>query len=283
MSARVAVVTDSTSYLPRGWAADLSITVVPVQVIVNGQPLDETDDDQAQQVSIALTELQPVSTSRPSPERFLQAFRSAQAAGATEIVVATLSSAMSATYESALLAARDSAIAVTVIDSGTIAMGLGFAVSRGAEAARQGADAASVSRIIEQSASSASVLFYVDTLEYLRRGGRVSSAKAAMGQALHIKPILHVEHGRVEPLEKLRTAGKALARLAELAKAAASERPCDIAVQHLGAPERARVLAEQLRVECANSTVIECPVGGVVGAHVGPGMVAVVVSPRVSA
>jgi len=283
VSARVAVVTDSTSYLPRGWAADLSITVVPVQVIVNGQPLDETDDDQAQQVTSALTSLQPVSTSRPSPERFLQAFRAVQTSGATEIVVATLSSAMSATYESALLAARDAAIPVTVIDSGTIAMGLGFAVMRGAEAARTGANAAEVARIIDVSARSSSVLFYVDTLEYLRRGGRVSSTKAAMGQALHVKPLLHVENGCVEPLEKLRTAGKALARLAELAKSAASVGACDIAVQHLAAPERAHALAEQLRAACTGSTVIECPVGGVVGTHVGPGMVAVVVSPRVSA
>lgn len=282
MSARVAVVTDSTSYLPRGWAADLGIAVVPVQVIVDGKPLDETDDDQAQQVTVALSALRPVSTSRPSPERFLQAFRAARTAGATEIVVATLSSAMSATYESALLAARDAEIPVTVIDSGSIAMGLGFAVSRGAEAARGGSDAATVTRIIEQSAHSASVLFYVDTLEYLRRGGRVSSTKAAMGQALQVKPLLHVENGRVEPLEKLRTAGKALARLAELAMSAASVGACDIAVQHLAAPERAHMLAEQLRTACTGSTVIECPVGGVVGAHVGPGMVAVVVSPRVS-
>ena len=135
MSTRVAVVTDSTSYLPRGWAADLGIAVVPVQVIVAGRPLDETDDDQAQQVADALLSLQPVSTSRPSPERFLQAFRAAEAGGATEIVVATLSSSMSATYESALLASRDASIPVLVIDSGTIAMGLGFAVTRGAEAA----------------------------------------------------------------------------------------------------------------------------------------------------
>jgi DegV family protein with EDD domain len=280
VSARVAVVTDSTSYLPRGWAADLGISVVPVQVIVNGQPLDETDDDQAQQVAAALTSLQPVSTSRPSPERFLQAFRAAQAAGATDIVVATLSSAMSATYESALLAAREAAIPVTVIDSGTIAMGLGFAVGRGAEAARAGAAATEVAAIIEASARSASVLFYVDTLEYLRRGGRVSSAKAAMGQALQVKPLLHVEHGRVEPLERLRTSGKALARMAELASEAANGRTCDIAVQYLGAPDKAHALAEQLRATCPNSDVIECPVGGVVGAHVGPGMVAVVVSPR---
>jgi DegV family protein with EDD domain len=278
---RVAVVTDSTSYLPRGWAADLSITVVPVQVIVGGQPLDETDDDQAQQVASALTSMQPVSTSRPSPERFLQAFRAAQVAGATEIVVATLSSSMSATYESALLAARDALIPVTVIDSGTIAMGLGFAVMRGAEAARTGANAADVARLIEASARSTSVLFYVDTLEYLRRGGRVSSAKAAMGQALQVKPILHVEHGRVEPLERLRTAGKALSRLAELAVKAADGQACDIAVQHLGAPDRAAALAGQLQVALPTCEVIVCPVGGVVGAHVGPGMVAVVVSPRV--
>ena len=282
MGQRVAVVTDSTSYLPRGWAADLSIAVVPVQVIVGGQPFDETDDDQAQQVTSALTSLQPVSTSRPSPERFLQAFRAAQVAGATEIVVATLSSSMSATYESALLAARDAPIPVTVIDSGTIAMGLGFAVARGAKAARAGASAIEVTRLIEASARSASVLFYVDTLEYLRRGGRVSSAKAAMGQALQVKPILHVEHGRVEPLEKLRTAGKALARLAELAVKAADGQTCDIAVQHLGAPDRAAALAQQLQLALATCEVTVCPVGGVVGAHVGPGMVAVVVSPRVS-
>jgi DegV family protein with EDD domain len=283
VSTRVAVVTDSTSYLPRGWAADLGIAVVPVQVIVAGKPFDETDDDQAQQVALALSSLQPVSTSRPSPERFLQAFRAAQTAGATEIVVATLSSAMSATYESAFLAARDAPIPVTVIDSGTIAMGLGFAVARGAEAARAGADATEVARVITESARCAEVLFYVDTLEYLRRGGRVSSAKAAMGQALQVKPLLHVEHGRVEALEKLRTAGKALARLAELAVKAAAGRDCDIAVQHLGAPERASALARQLRGDLPGSTVIECPVGGVVGAHVGPGMVAVVVSPRVGA
>jgi DegV family protein with EDD domain len=190
---------------------------------------------------------------------------------------------MSATYESALLAARDSTIPVTVIDSGTIAMGLGFAVIRGAQAAQAGSDAATVARIIEDSARASSVLFYVDTLEYLRRGGRVSSAKAAMGQALQVKPLLHVEHGRVEPLEKLRTAGKALARLAELATTAVHGRSCDIAVQHLAASERAAALAQQLRDELPGSTVIECPVGGVVGAHVGPGMVAVVISPRVGA
>jgi DegV family protein with EDD domain len=283
VSTRVAVVTDSTSYLPRGWAADLGIAVVPVQVIVGGQPLDETNDDQAQQVASALTSLQPVSTSRPSPERFLQAFRAAQVAGAAEIVVATLSSSMSATYESALLAARDATIPVTVIDSGTIAMGLGFAVTRGAVAARSGASADEVARLIEASARSASVLFYVDTLEYLRRGGRVSSAKAAMGQALQVKPILHVEHGRVEPLERLRTASKALARLAELAVQAADGQACDIAIQHLGSPDRAAALAGQLEAALPACEVIVCPVGGVVGAHVGPGMVAVVVSPRASA
>ena len=104
--ARVALVTDSTSYLPAGWAQRYDIGVVPVQVVVGGRPYDETHDDQARLVAEALASWQPVTTSRPSPARFLQAYDAAVEAGAQHIVVATLSATMSATYESALLAAR---------------------------------------------------------------------------------------------------------------------------------------------------------------------------------
>lgn len=276
---RVAVVTDSTSYLPRGWAADLGVRVVPVQVIVAGQPFDETDDDQAQRVADALTAWHPVTTSRPSPMRFLEAYQEAASGGATAIVVATLSAAMSATYESAVLAAREFDLPVTVVDSRSIAMGLGFAVVSGAEQARAGALADEVARTIEERALRSAVFFYVDTLEYLRRGGRVSATRAAVGQALKVKPLLGVEDGHVVRLEQVRTAGKALARLEELAVAAATGQ-VDIAVQHLAAPARAADLAERLRARVPDAEVVEGVVGGVVGAHVGPGMVAVVVAPR---
>jgi DegV family protein with EDD domain len=281
-ASRVAVITDSTSYLPAGWAADLGIDIVPVQVIVAGQPYDETEDDQAQQVADALRDWKPVTTSRPSPARFLASYRRAQEAGAEGIVVATLSSAMSATYESALLAAKESDLPVEVVDTRSIAMGEGFAVVSGARAARAGADLSTVARIIRERAAETRVFFYVDTLEYLRRGGRVSSARAAVGQALQVKPLLQVEDGRVERVEQVRTAGKALARLAELAVAAAAEAAAvDVAVQHLGAPERAASLADDLRRRLPGADVVVGTVGGVVGAHVGPGMVAVVVAPRI--
>ena len=280
MAPSVGIVTDSTCYLPRGWAQACGVGVVPVQVIISGRPFDETDDDQADRVAEALRDWAPVTTSRPSPERFLRAFTAAAEAGHGSVVVPTLSAAMSSTYESALLAARESPIPVRVVDSRSIAMGLGFAVLAGAEAAACGHDLDAVVDVVEARARAAEVMFYVDTLEYLRRGGRVSAARAAVGQALQVKPLLHVRAGKVEPLERVRTPGRALARLEELAVGAAGDRAISIAVQHLAAPERASQLAERLAARLPGATIVQCPVGGVVGAHVGPGMVAVVVAPR---
>ncbi len=279
-SPKVAVVADSTCYLPSGWAAQYGIGIVPVQVIVSGQAFDETEDAQAQRVADALSAWHPVTTSRPSPMRFAQAYQSAIEGGATEIVVVTLSAAMSATHESALLAAKECEVPVRVVDSRTIAMGLGFAAVAGARSAREGATADEVASVIERQALASSTYFYVDTLEYLRRGGRISAARAAVGQALQVKPLLSVVDGHVGALEQVRTSGRALARLEELAALAADDLDVDIAVQHLASAERAAALAERLRARLPRATVVECPVGGVVGAHVGPGMVSVVVSPR---
>ncbi len=277
----VAVIADSTCYLPTGWAGDLGIAIVPVQVIVAGQAFDETEDAQAVRVAEALRDWHPVTTSRPSPMRFLQAYTAAAEAGAREIVVATLSSSMSATYESAVLAGKEFDLPVRVVDTRSIAMGLGFAAVSGARAARAGADGERVAAIIEERALASSVYFYVDTLEYLRRGGRISAARAAVGQALQVKPLLRVEDGHVARLEQVRTAGRALARLEDLAVACAQGHPVDVAVQHLASPDRAAALAAHLRERLPGSDIVEGVVGGVVGAHVGPGMVAVVVSPHV--
>lgn len=282
MSSDVALVADSTCYLPEGWALREGIGIVPVQVIVAGRSFDETDGDQARAVAEALRDWQPVTTSRPTPARFLEAYGAAAAAGARHVVVATLSAAMSSTYESALLAARDASMEVTVVDSGTIGMALGFAVLEGARRARAGASAATVAAAIVERAQQSSTFFMVDTLEYLRRGGRIGAARAAMGQALQVKPILSVSEGSVVSLEQVRTAGRALARLEDLAAQAAGERAVDIAVQHLDAADRARTLADRLAARVPGAVVVECPIGGVVGAHVGPGVVSVAVSPRLA-
>ena len=191
----VAVVTDSTSYLPTGVAQDLGIAVVPVQVIVDGTPYDETEDGQASRVAEALRQWRVVTTSRPSPVRFLQAYRAAQDAGASGVVALTLSSSMSATHESAVLAAAEVDLPIEVVDSRSIAMGLGFAAITAARIAATGACLSQVAAAARDRAERTSVYFYVDTLEYLRRGGRIGAARAAVGQVLKVKPLLQVVDG----------------------------------------------------------------------------------------
>ena len=142
---------------------------------------------------------------------------------------------------------------VTVIYSRTIGMALGFAAIAGAQAAKAGASGPEVAAVITRRSAAASTFFMVDTLEYLRRGGRIGAARAVMGQALQVKPILTVTDGSVVALEQVRTASKAVARLEELAAAAieaavACEADVDVAVQHLVAEERAGALATRLRV-----------------------------------
>ena len=123
-------------------------------------------------------------------------------------------------------------------------------------------------------------MFYVDTLEHLRRGGRIGKANALLGSALAIKPILGLKDGSIVPLERVRTSSRAIARLEDLAESAAAS--VDVAVHHLDSAERAERLAERLRPRVhglADLSVVE--LGAVVGAHVGPGTLAIAVSPRV--
>lgn len=279
MSPRVAVVTDSTAYLPSDLVALNHISVVPVSVVIDGVVFDEGVDISATEVADALRSRARVTTSRPSPERFLRAYEAAAADGATEIVSAHLSSDMSGTYDSAVLASRESAIPVTVLDTRRVGMAMGFAVLDGAARAARGGDRGDVSAAIVDRCAVSSVLFYVDTLDYLRRGGRIGAAQAVVGQALAVKPILELSEGRVVPLEKVRTSSKALARLTELAIARAAGRRCDVAVQHLDADEHACTLAALLSAGMVGANITVSEVGAVVGAHVGPGMVAVGISP----
>ncbi|MEI8057946.1 MAG: DegV family protein [Actinomycetes bacterium] len=283
MQGRVAVVTDSTAYLPADLIASRGIVVVPVQVVVNGVAHDEGTGITPTEVAEALRSWSVVTTSRPAPERFVQAYTAAAEAGAVAVVSAHLSGDMSGTYDSAVLAARNSPIPVTVVDTRSVGMGMGFAVLDGVRHAESGADAAAVAQVIVDRAAATSELFYVDTLEYLRRGGRIGAAQAALGQMLSVKPILELIDGQVHPLEKVRTSSRALARLEELAIERAAGRPCDIAVHHLDSAARAEALAGSLVARLVDSRVIVGEVGAVVGAHVGPGMVAVVVSPRPAA
>lgn len=275
----VAVVTDSTASLPAGLPSAGQVTVVPLHVVLGRRTGIEGVQVLPEDVARALAERRvEVSTSRPTPAEFAAAYR---ATGARRLVSVHLSRALSGTCDAALLAARevaDDGIQVRVVDSRSIAMGLGFAVLAAAREAADGADAEQVERVARQTAQGARVRLYVDTLEHLRRGGRIGAASALLGTALAVKPLLHVVDGQIAPLEKVRTTARALDRLVELS---ATGDACDAAVHHLAAPERAETLAAMLRARLPGLGQLHVSqVGAVVGAHIGPGALAVVVCPR---
>jgi DegV family protein with EDD domain len=286
MAGRTSIVTDSTALLPPELAEARGIAVVPLQVIIGGRSYDEGRDPAAtpEAIAAALREWVPVSTSRPTPQAFLEAYEQAVRAGASEVLSIHLSGDLSGTFESAQLAAREASVPVHTVDSRQLGMATGFAVLAAADVLDAGGSAEQAATAARTRAEGTSSLFYVDTLEYLRRGGRIGAAAALLGSALAVKPLLTLADGRIASLEKVRTSTRALSRLEELAVVAAGDRQVDVAVAHLANPERAEQLAGALRDRLAANLdgrdVSVGEVGAVIGAHVGPGMVAVVVAPR---
>ncbi|MCD4534484.1 DegV family protein [Nocardioides sp. cx-169] len=281
----VAVVTDSTATLPAEVAAQRGILVVPLQVVIGARSFDEGSQEATpDKVAQALREFKPVSTSRPAPAAMLDAYERAALAGAKQIVSVHISGDMSGTFESAQLAARDAPVRVECVDSRQVGVATGYAALAAADAIGQGASVEAAAEAARRRADASRSLFYVDTLEYLRRGGRIGTASALFGGALAVKPLLQIEDGVVAPLEKVRTSTRALARLEELAVEAAGGAPIDLCVAHLANPDRAGALVERLTDRLAGNLEGREPwcgeLGAVLGAHVGPGMIAVCVSPR---
>ena len=280
----VVVVTDSTASLPAEVAAEHGIVVVPLQVVIGADVYDEGAEGATPElVAAALKEFRPVSTSRPTPAALLEVYEEAARDGATEIVSVHLSSDMSGTFESAQLAAKESPVPVALVDSRQVGVATGYAAISAAEVAASGGSADEAAKAARARAEGSSSLFYVDTLEYLRRGGRIGAAAAIFGGALAVKPLLRIEDGKVASLERVRTSSRALARLEELAVQAAGEELVDVCVAHLASPDRAAQLTEHLTerlVDNLEGREVWCgELGAVLGAHVGPGMLAVCVAP----
>jgi DegV family protein with EDD domain len=281
---RVAVVTDSTAYLPAGMAESYDVAVVPLQVVIDGRPGDEGLDVTPCDVVTALSNRRPaITTSRPSPRRLARAYAAAaEAADADTVVAVHLSRQLSGTVDAAYLAAKDLPhLAVRVVDSRSVAMGLGFAVVAAAAAAQRGASEVDVVQAARVVAARTGTAFYVDTLEHLRRGGRVGKVQALVGAALAVKPLLHIVDGEIALLEKVRTSSRALSRLEDFAVELAGAAPARVAVHHLGVPDKAAALADRLaeRMTLVDPVYVS-EVGAVVGAHAGPGLLGVVVAPR---
>ncbi|WP_214405132.1 DegV family protein [Pseudonocardia lacus] len=279
----VAVVTDSTAYLPEGLAEARDVRVVPLEVRLGQRVGREGVDIGTDELVAALADRAlEVQTSRPTPAEFVRRFRAALDAGAPGVVSVHLSRGLSGTWDAARQAAQEvDAARIRIVDSQATGMGLGFAVLAAADAAQAGADAAEVESAAADVAARCRMFFSVETLDRLRRGGRIGAAAALVGTALAVKPLLHVAQGRILPLEKVRTTAKAAQRLVELAVKAAGDGPVDLAVHHLGAAARAEEVAARLRERLPGAArLLVSEVGAVIGAHVGMGLLGVVVVPR---
>lgn len=279
MSPTVAVVTDSAASLPPELARRWGIGVVPLQVIVDGEARAEGDDIGADEVLAALVAGRTVTTSQPSQAAFERAYAEAAAAGATAVVVVTISGALSGTFTVAGTAAKLASVPVVVVDTRTVAMASGYAAIAAAALAATGADAAAVAAEASRVAAGSLCVFTVDTLEFLRRGGRISPAVAAIGTVLGVRPILEMRDGEVVLAERVRTTARA--RAAVIARVehavAAAARPA-VALMGLGdggyAEEAARELAGR---HSGLAMLVQTPVSVVLSAHAGPGALAAVV------
>lgn len=287
----VAVLTDSTASLPPGQADQAEIEIIALQVVLDGVSSAEGGTGvTGADVAAALRAGRPVTTSRPHPEAFANAYREVARRGARAAVSVHLSGAISGTYDAAVRAAETAPLSVTVVDSRTMAMALGFAALRGAEVAATGASAAEVCDVIRRQADESVAYFSVDSLEYLRRGGRIGAAQALIGSALAVKPLLTLTDGVVRPHERVRTRAKAVGRLEELAVGACGSaldrgQSVRLAVHHLDDPDAGEELAERLgdrlREHGVDPQIVVSEVSAVLGVHVGPGTLGVVVAPMV--
>lgn len=274
----VAIVTDSTAGLPRQLAARWGVTVIPTRVFVDTWSGDEGAVDTAA-LATALRSGQEVRTGAAEPPAFYWAYQDARAGGYRAVVSIHVSERMSQTAAAAREAASQVQIPVHVVDSRTVGMSLGYLALAAADVARTGGDVDQVLAVIQRRQVTSSQMYYVDTLEFLRRNGRIGAARSMLGMALGIKPLLTIKDGEVAPLETVRGADRALGRLSDHAVTLAGQRLVDVAVEHFGDQTTAGRLAAQLRSRIPRLRNCYVSTGSAtVSVHTGPDTVGLTVS-----
>lgn len=275
--ARVAVVTDSTADLPREMIEQYDIHVVPLTVHIDGEVFEDRVTITPAEFMRRLTETSDFpTTSQPSAGQF-QAVYNRLADEYEAIVSIHISSRLSGTYQSALMA-RDTIngrLPVSVIDSRSASMGLGFPVLRAARLAKAGYGLATIDRATRRAIEATHAVFLVDTLEYLRRGGRIGRAAEIVGSILQLKPILRLEEGVVVPFARTRTRPKATAGLIDLVRD--FPRIDQLAILSTSGTDGAGRLADALADRCPRDRMVFAEFSPVLAAHLGPGSLGVVV------
>ncbi len=278
MPPAVVVATDSSSCLPRDLAQEWGVLVAPLQVIIDDNAFDEGSGIAPEAVVDALLAGRRVSTSQPGPAALLSVIEQAASAGATDLVFVSLSGVISGTAQAMEAASASAPLRVTVVDSGTVSLAAGLATLSAAAVARAGGSADDVATEARRACDSSLCLFTVDTLEYLRRGGRVSGTMAALGDALGVKPVLGIIDGGIDQVERVRTSGKArMAVLGRVAGHASSLAHPVVGLMTLAGDDAVSQGASTEIATRGEWPVVRATLSAVLAAHGGPGSLAVAV------
>jgi len=267
----IKIVTDSTCDLPEEIVSELDITVVPLYINFGHESYLDGVDLSREAFYARLPDCDPPpTTAMPGPQVFLDAYERRAEEGATEILSIHISRSLSAVVDTAQLAAREASIPVTVLDSGTLSLGTGFLVWAAAEAAAQGHSMEEIVALTQEQGQRTHVFAALDTLEFLRRGGRMNRVIAVVGSWLQMKPLLKMHDG--EPTaEKIITAKAATQRLIALLR---EQGPLDrVALVHTHALDKAQELHRQAQHLLPEGEILSVDITPVFGVHLGPGAV----------
>lgn len=278
MPHRIAIVTDSTCDIPADWRKQYEISVVPLTIIFGDrQYLDGVDLSAEQFYQRLASEPQAPTSSQPAPKSFLETFHKAAEDGAQEVIAITISSAMSGTIESARRAAEEAPIPIHVVDAKNNSMGLGWQVIAAARAREAGAGVEEMIATALHVQKSMSYYISLDTIDYLRRGGRISDAARFVNSILQIKPLIYVKPdsgtvGASMPARSRKGAVEGMYK--EFFRHVDTAQPLHIAVLHNSVPEEAQELAQRVRAEYNPQELIITITSPVLGVHTGPRAIA---------
>lgn len=275
----VKVIVDSTSYIPKSILDEYNITVLPLSVVFEDGEIKETEITN-EEFYHKLEKLQTIPTSSQPPiGETYNIFESIVSRG-DEILGVFISSEMSGTFSTANIV-KDMILEnypnaqIELVDSRSNCMQLGYAAITGAKAAKEGKFLAEVVAEVKENIQRSKFIFSPDTLEYLKKGGRIGSAQALLGSILQLKPILTVTDGKTDVIAKVRTKKKATEKLLEIfAEDIQKYGLGEVIIQHINSEEEAKKIAERVK-EITGTQVDICPIGPVIGVHVGPGSIGI--------
>jgi DegV family protein with EDD domain len=268
----IKVVTDSTCDLPQSSIDEYGITVVPLYINFGSQGYLDGVEISRQEFYERLPDTDPLpTTAAPGADMFRTSYEQLAEQGATEVLSIHISISLSATLDVARVAARQTkAVPVTVFDSRQLSLGMGFLVLTAAKAAAEGHSMDEIIALLEEQISRTHVFAALDTLEYLRRSGRMNGAVARLGNLLQVKPLLRMHDGN-PTAERVRTTNGATKRLIHILKDLAPLK--QVALVHTHTPDRAEALQQQVQHLLPEGTVPSVDITPVLGANIGPGAV----------